>query len=77
MNWLAVIAAALSLLRSLLEYLRDRRRIDAAVAETLLQSNREALDAVNQAGQARERMRADLERDSARLMQDDGFRRND
>lgn len=77
MNWLAVIAAALSLLRSLLEYLRDRRRIDAAVAETLLQSNREALDAVNQARQARERMRADLERDSARLMQDDGFRRND
>jgi hypothetical protein len=77
MNWLAVIAAALTLLRSLVEYLRDRRRIDAAVAEALLKSHREALDAIHHAKAARERVRADLERDPARLMQDDGFRRND
>lgn len=77
MNWLAVVAAALSLLRALVAYLRDRRRIDAAVAAALLQSNREALDAIDRARQARERLRADLERDPARRMQDDGFRRND
>jgi hypothetical protein len=77
MNWLAVIAAALALLRSLVEYLRDRRRIDAAVAEALLKSNREALDAVDRAYAARARLRADLERDPDRLMQDDGFRRDD
>jgi hypothetical protein len=77
MNWLAVVAAALALLRSLVEYLRDRKRIDAAVAEALLQSNREALDAIDRARRARAHVRADLERDPARLMQDDGFRRHD
>ena len=77
MNWLAIIAAAVGALRVLVEFLRDRKRIDAAIAEALLRSNREALDAIEQTNKARERVRADVERDPARLMQDDEFRRND
>jgi hypothetical protein len=76
-NWLAVIAAAVTLVRAMIEYLHDRKKIDAAVAEALLKSNREALDAIDQARKARDRVRADLERAPHDLMSDDGFRRND
>ncbi len=77
MNWLAVIAAVVGMVRFVIEFLRDRERIDAVTAEVLLKSNREALDAINQANTARTRVRADAERDPASLMSDDGFKRND
>ena len=77
MSWLSLIAAVIGVVRTLVEYLRDRRSIDAAVAEMLLKSNREALDAIDQANKARERVRADVERNPADLMSDDGFRRED
>ena len=76
-NWLAVIAAVVGMVRSLIEILRDRQRIDAATAEVLLKSNREALDAISQANAARARVRADAERDPSGVMSDDGFKRND
>lgn len=77
MNWLAVIAAALTVLRLLIEYLRDKRAIDAAVAKALLESNREMRDAIDNANDARERVRSDLVRDPANILQDDGFKRPD
>ena len=76
-SWLAVIAAALSLLRSLINFLHDRKTIDAATAEILLKSNTEALDAIEKANKARELVRADAARNPARLMSDDGFKRPD
>ena len=76
-NWLAVIAAVVGMVRSLIEILRDRQRIDAATAEVLLKSNREALDAISLANAARARVRADAERDPSGVMSDDGFKRND
>ena len=76
MNWLGLIAAALGILRALIETLTARQKIDAAVAQALLKSNREALDAITTANEAREQMRAALAR-SADPMSDDGFRRND
>ena len=60
MSWLAVIAAALGLIQSLIQYLRDQKTIDAATADALLKSNRESLDAINKAKAARELVRADL-----------------
>lgn len=77
MNWLSAIAAVVGLVRSLIEFLRDRGRIDAATTEVLLRSNREALDAITQANAARAGVRADVERDPAGVMSDDGFKRND
>ena len=77
MNWLAVVAAVVGMVRSLIEFLRDRERIDAVTAEVLLKSNREALDAIDQAIEARARVRAAVERNPADLMSDDGFKRND
>lgn len=77
MNWLAVIAAALTVLRLLIEYLRDKRAIDAAVAKALLESNREMRDAIDNANDARERVRSDLVRDPANILQDDSFKRPD
>jgi hypothetical protein len=76
-NWLAVIAAVVGMVQSLIEFLRDRERIDAVTAEVLLKSNREALDAISQANAARARVRADAERDPAGVMSDDGFKRHD
>ena len=76
MNWLAVVAAALGLINSLIGYLRDQKTIDAATAEALLKSNRESLDAINKANAARELVRADLAR-GADPMSDDGFKRNE
>jgi uncharacterized protein YfeS len=77
LNWLAVIAAALTVLRLLIEYLRDKRAIDAAVAKALLESNREMRDAIDNANDARERVRSDLVRDPANILQDDSFKRPD
>jgi hypothetical protein len=77
MSWLGLIAAALALLRSLIEYLRDRRTIDAATAELLLNSNREMLDAIDKANAAREQIRAHIARNPSDVMSDDEFRRND
>jgi hypothetical protein len=76
-SWLAVIAAALTLIRSLVEYLRDRKAIDAATAEILLKSNAEALDAIEKANKARELVRTDTARNPAGVMSDDGFKRPD
>jgi hypothetical protein len=76
MSWLGVLAAALGLLRVLIQALSARRKIDAAVAQALLKSNREALDAIATAIDAREQVRAALARGSD-PMSDDGFRRND
>ena len=76
MSWLSVVAAALGLLRMLIDALSARRKIDAAVAQALLKSNREALDAITTAINAREQVRAALARGSD-PMSDDGFRRND
>lgn len=76
MSWLGLIAAALGLLRVLIEALSARRKIDAAVAQALLKSNREALDAITMSVNAREQVRAALARGSD-PMSDDGFRRND
>lgn len=76
-SWLSLIAAAIGLIRSLVEYLRDRQVIDGAVAEALLKSNREALDVIERANKAREGVRADIERNPANLMSDDGFKRDD
>jgi hypothetical protein len=75
-NWLAVIAAALGILRSLIEYLRDQKTIDAATAEQLLKFNREATDAITRAQSARELVRAHLAR-GADPMSDDGFKRDE
>lgn len=77
MTWLSVIAAVIGLLRSLIVYLHDRKTIDAATAESLLKSNSEALDAIDKANKARERVRADAERNPAGVMSDDGFKRDD
>jgi hypothetical protein len=76
-SWLSLIAAVIGIVRSLVEYLRDRQAIDSAVAETLLKTNREALDAIEQANKARQRVRSDIERNPADLMSDDGFKRDD
>ena len=76
-NWLAVIAGVLGLLRSLIEYLHDRQTIDAATAEALLKSNREALDAIDKANKARDLVRSDIARDPASVLRDDGFKRQD
>lgn len=76
MNWLAVIAAALGVIRSLIAYLHERRRIDAATAELLLRSNHEAQDAIDQALEAREQVRAAAARNPD-VMSDDGYKRDD
>lgn len=76
MSWLALIGATLALLRSLVEYLRDRKTIDAATAEVLLKSNREALDAIEKSNKAREMVRSGLAR-GVDPMSDDGFERKD
>src|SRR5262249_9166896 len=76
-SWLTVIAAALGILRALIETLITRARTDAAVAQALLKSNREALDAIDTALKAREQIRAALARGAAGPMSDDEFRRDD
>ena len=76
MSWLSLIAAALGLLRVLIETLSTRQKIDAAVAQALLKSNREALDAITTAKNAREQVRAALAR-GFDPMSDDEFKRND
>ena len=75
MSWLALVGTLLALVRSLIEYLRERRLIEAGTAEVLLKSNREQQDAIDQAKAAREQVRADLAR-GADPMSDDEFRRD-
>ena len=77
MSWLTLVASALALINALIEFLRDRQSIDAATAEALLNSNREALDAIDKATHAREQVRADVERNPDGVMSDDGFKRQD
>ena len=75
-NWIAIIAAALGILRSLIEALSNRRKIDSAVAQALLKSNHEAMDAIEKAQQAREQVRAAHARGTD-PMSDDEFKRPD
>ena len=76
MNWLSIVAAALSVLKALVEWLHDRQVIDAAAAQETLKGMQDADAAIAKAKDAREQVRAALARGSD-PMSDDGFKRDD
>ena len=77
MSWLTLAGTLLAILRSLIEWLHDRQTIDAAAAQAALKGLQDANEAIDNVRNAREQLRADLERNPADLMSDDGFKRND
>jgi len=76
MTWLSVLAAVLAIAQGLTEYLRDRRIIDAATAQSILEGIRDADKAIGRAKAARALVRDAVEREPERLHDDDGYRRD-
>jgi hypothetical protein len=74
-SWLALVGTVLALLRSFVEWLHDRQTIDAAAAQAALKGLQDANAAIENALRERQQVHDDIERNSADLMSDDGFRR--
>jgi hypothetical protein len=77
MNWLSLIGGILSLVNSLIGYLRERKLIEGAVAEVLLQNANDSLDVIAKARTARQAVRDDLAKHPERVRDDDGYKRQD
>jgi hypothetical protein len=77
MNWLSIVGAILSLTNSLIGYLRERKLIEGAVAEVLLENAKDSLEVIDRANKAREAVRADAARDPDSVMRPDEHTRKD
>jgi len=77
MTWLTLLKAMVVAASAFATWLRDRRLIDGARAETLSANLKSALDEIAAANAARDSVRRGLVRDPERLRDDDGFRRPD
>jgi len=75
MNWLTVLSALARIVLAILEMAREQRAKGAGRAEAIAESATHALDLIRKARDAR-RAAADAASDSARLRDDDGFRRD-
>lgn len=76
MSLLQLAVAVIGLAKLIIEYLRERGRIDAETAAAALKGLRESDNAIKRAQAARDLVRADLERHPDRLRDDDGHRRD-
>jgi hypothetical protein len=76
MSWVALIQSALGIIAAVLNYLRERRLVDGALAEAVNNHLQGALDDIAKANQARDSVRVDSALHPERLHDDDGFRRD-
>lgn len=77
MSWLSIIAGFLGLIQAVVNYLHDRKLIDQGVAQELLKSNQETLDAITKATAAKQAISDAAIRDPSSIMSDDGFKHPD
>jgi Zn-dependent protease with chaperone function len=60
MTWLTVIATVLGIVSSIISYLKERKLIDAAIAEVVANNLKASLDEIQRANKVRDAVRADL-----------------
>lgn len=77
MSALSLISAALSLLRLVVGYFRDRRLIEAGAAASVMKNLVEASNEIERASATREAARRYNELNPDRVRDDDGFKRPD
>lgn len=77
MSWLNIIGVLLGLVQNLVSYLHERKVIDAATKEVLLQNAQDSLEVIAKARAARQAVRDELNKHPERLRDDDGFKRPD
>ncbi|MDR3494085.1 MAG: hypothetical protein P4L82_05740 [Ancalomicrobiaceae bacterium] len=76
MNALAIIKAIAGFASALLAFLHDRRLVDAATAAVDAAQQREVIDGLVKAEDARRRADSQSDAHPERLRDDDGFRRD-
>lgn len=60
MTWLTVISTVLGILASVISYLKERKLVDAAIAEVVANNLKASLDEIQRANKVRDAVRADL-----------------
>ena len=73
---IGLLSALLSIVKLIAEYAVSKRLMAAGAAEAILKGVQDAQATVARATAARDLVRADLERDPAGILSDDGFRRD-
>ncbi len=73
---IGLLSALLSAVKLIAEYAVSKRLMAAGAAEAILKGTQDAQTAIARASAARDLVRADLERDPASILSDDGFRRD-
>lgn len=60
MTWLTVIATVLGIIANVISYLKERKLVDAAIAEVVANNLKASLDEIHRANKVRADVRADL-----------------
>ncbi len=77
MTWLAILKAVLTMASALTSWMQERRLVDSGRAQVISENLRCALDEIGKANVARDAVRRDVERDPAKVRDDDSFKRPD
>jgi len=76
MGWVGVLKLLLSLADQLASFMHDKQLMDAGAAKAVSASLKGALDEIQKATEARDRVRRGADAHPERLRDDDGFRRD-
>lgn len=60
MTWLTVISTVLGIIASIISYLKEKKLVDAAIAEVVAHNLKASLDEIQRANKVRAAVRADL-----------------
>jgi Zn-dependent protease with chaperone function len=60
MTWLTVISTVLGIIASVISYLKEKKLVDAAIAEVVANNLKASLDEIQRANKVRDAVRADL-----------------